>query len=232
MEEQPKEAQPVQGSQRGVLLGIVLIVVLLIGIVALLVVRGQLDAIRYAPTATFSPLQLNVTTIDPGVDVQSFTLPSSIDGAPVTLGEPNGLYTLIFFGYTHCPDFCPISLGEMAQVKRLLGENAAAQVGFVFISVDPARDTPEALATYLSNFDAGFVGLSGDDETLMGVASDYGLYYLRREDEAVNGAYPVDHSTASYLLDRNGDLRAVFSYEADADTIAAHIQTLIAQEAG
>ncbi len=229
MEAQPTGSQPA-GNQRSAVLGIVLIVVLLIGIVGLLVIRGQLDAIRYAPTATFAPDQLYVSSIDPGSDVQSFTLPSSIDGAPVTLGEPNGLYTLIFFGYTHCPDFCPISLGEMAQVKRLLGEDAAAQVGFVFISVDPARDTPEVLARYLSNFDAAFVGLSGDDETLMRVAGDYGLYYQRRETEGLDGAYPVDHSTSSYLLDRNGDLRAIFSYEADAATIAAYLQARIAQD--
>lgn len=160
--------------------------------------------------------------VDPPVQLQDFTLPSSI-GVPMSLSELNGHWRLMFFGYLHCPDFCPLTLSEYRRVKGLLGDDAE-QVEFVYISVDGARDTPQALHDYLDNFDSEFIGFAGDDETLARIQPDYGFYYQRRFDTGSQAVYIIDHSTRSYLVDPTGLLRATFTYDIEPNAIATAIQ--------
>lgn len=160
--------------------------------------------------------------VDPPLELQDFTLPSST-GETMSLSDLNGQWRVMFFGYLHCPDFCPLTLAEYRQVKGLLGEDAE-QVEFVYVSVDGVRDTPEALRAYLGNFDPEFIGFSGDDETLARIQPDYGFYYSRRLDSGSQAVYVIDHSTRSYLVDPEGRLRASFTYDVDPPVIASAIQ--------
>lgn len=166
--------------------------------------------------------------ITPPLRMQDFVLPSS-QPEITRLSDLNGQWRLIFFGYLHCPDFCPMTLSEYRQVKRLLGADEA-NVTFIYISMDAARDTPEAIRDYLANFDTAFVGFSGDDATLARIQPDYGFYYRRRVVEGSRIEYVVDHSTRTYLLDREGYLRSTFTYDTEPETVAAAIAWYIAHE--
>lgn len=156
--------------------------------------------------------------VNPPIMTQDIVVPSS-QADIEALHDLNGTWRVIFFGYMRCPDFCPLTLAEYKRVKTLLGE-AASEVTFVFITVDAVRDTPEALQRYLANFDEAFIGFAADDLTLARVQPDYGFYYERRMDTGSQAIYTIDHSTRSYLLDRDGILRASFAYDAEPQTIA------------
>lgn len=222
------------------LFGIVVVFVFLIGIVALLLVRTTNQdpaplnsAANAAPTRTFEPGVPGVTPIEPPREVLDFTLPAALPGGEtgdLALSDLAGKHTLIFFGYTHCPDFCPITLAEFIQIKRALADDAD-QINFVFVSVDGGRDTPTAIRAYLDGFDSSFIGMSGDRVTLERIRPDYGLYYELRTNEGRGDAYLVDHSTPSYLIDPQRRLAAVYSYDASAGIIAADLAERLAQPA-
>lgn len=180
------------------------------------------------PTATFAPDVFGITPIYPPVEVLDFTLPTALIGGETddlslsALNQTSGKYTLMFFGYTHCPDFCPTTLSEFVRIKNTLGE-AAENVEFLFISVDSERDTPEVMRTYLDRFDESFYGMSADAETLAQIAPDYGLYYELLTDEGRGDNYLVEHTTPSYLIDPERRLAAIYDYNALPDDIAADI---------
>jgi protein SCO1/2 len=220
---------PQAGGGRTALLGLLLIGVLLLALVILLSLRQTLLA---TPTVTPSaaPAVTGVTPVEPPIALTDFTLPAST-GEDVSLSDLSGDYALVFFGYTHCPDFCPTTLAEFAEIKQDLGEDAE-RVQFVFVSVDGERDTPDVLANYVTRFDPAFVGLQGDDETLAQIGGDYGLSYELHNDEAdESGNYAVDHTTFSYLVDPQGRLRALISYNAEQTDIVAYIQSLMEADA-
>lgn len=167
------------------------------------------------------------TSYDPPLALQDFTLPAST-GEMMSLSDLGDGWTLLFFGYTHCPDFCPTTLSEFRRIKRLMREDAEA-VNFVFVSVDAARDTPEVLERYLSAFDPTFIGLSADVETLERIKDDYGLYYaLRTQDAPANhpDLYPVDHTTRTFVVDPDGQLRLSFGYNTSPEIIAGQLTAL------
>lgn len=167
----------------------------------------------------------------PPLQLQDFTLPAS-SGGDLSLADltASGKWTMLYFGYLHCPDFCPTTLAEFKRVQQIMGD-AAGQVQFVFVSVDGQRDTPELIAAYLSNFDPSFIGLQGNDETLAAIGPDYGLFYERRTDTGSAAAYIVDHTTRTYLIDPQGRLRVSFSHDAAPDDIAQTIQAYMAMDA-
>jgi protein SCO1/2 len=217
------------GSGRTALLGLLLIGVLLLTIVILLSLRQSLLA-SPTPTPTAAPAEMGITPLEPPIVLTDFTMPAST-GEDVSVSDLNGKYALLFFGYTHCPDFCPNTLAEFSQIKQDLGEDAE-QVQFVFVSVDGERDTPEVLNEYVTRFDPAFIGLQGDDATLAEIGGDYGLSYQLHTDEAdENGNYAVDHTTYTYLLDPQGQLRALISYNAERADIVAYIQSLLEADA-
>lgn len=168
------------------------------------------------------------TVINPPLLVRDFTLPAST-GSDLSIHDLDGKYRMIFFGYLHCPDFCPLTMAEFKRVKQLLGDDAD-QVEFIYISVDGARDTPELIGRYLANFDPTFIGFSGDDGTLARIQPDYGFYYQRRLGTGTAAEYVVDHSTRSYLLDREGRLRSSFTYDTEPQTIADALRWYIQNE--
>lgn len=133
--------------------------------------------------------------------------------------------SVLFFGFTNCPDVCPTTLVDFTRIKAALGERAAG-VDFVFITVDPARDTPERIAEYLTFFDPGFTGLTGTPEQLAAVRGDFGVYAQAKEPDAT-GAYSVDHTAATFVIDRDGNYRLTYGYGTDPALIAEDLGHLV-----
>lgn len=136
-----------------------------------------------------------------------------------TLERLVGRWTLIFFGYTHCPDVCPVTLSALKNAVALMREAGAELPQVVFVSVDPARDTLDHLGAYVSHFDPGFLGVTGSDTALKDVARQLGVLYLHGEADA-DGNYVVDHTAAVFLIDPRGHLVALFQAPHSAQTIA------------
>jgi protein SCO1/2 len=144
-------------------------------------------------------------------------------GERVTEKDFAGRFMLIYFGYTYCPDFCPLSLSAMTEALDLLDPVEADQVTPVFISVDPARDTVEALADYAPHFHPRLVALTGSDDEVKAAAKAYRVYYAipAKEDDS----YAVDHSTFIYLMGPDGAYRAHFSHNTTPEEIADRLRT-------
>ncbi len=142
-------------------------------------------------------------------------------GKTVTDKDFRGRYMLVFFGFTHCPDVCPAELQVMSQALTDLGPKASEVVP-VFISLDPERDTPAAVGAYVKNFGDKFVGLTGSPEAVAAAAKAYRVTFSKFEykDNSGKSDYSIDHSTIAYLMDKNGEYIAHFSYGTPAAEIA------------
>jgi protein SCO1 len=146
-------------------------------------------------------------------------------GRPRTMVDFRGKVVLMFFGYTHCPDVCPTTLAEMRQVMQILGKDAE-RLQVLFVTVDPARDTPELLSKYVPSFNPTFLGLYGDSAATEKVARDFKIIYRRAEGKTAE-SYSVDHSAASLVFDPQGRLRLFITYGLGADKIAPDIKKLL-----
>src|SRR5581483_6212859 len=142
-------------------------------------------------------------------------------GETVTDKSLQGRPTLIFFGFTHCPDVCPTSLFEMSEVLRAMGPDAD-RVNAYFISVDPERDTPAAMKDYLSSFDPHLKGLTGDPEVMAKVTTEYRVY--AKKVPLKDGDYTMDHTALVYLMDRDGHFVAPFNLSRKPEEAAADLK--------
>jgi cytochrome oxidase Cu insertion factor (SCO1/SenC/PrrC family) len=148
------------------------------------------------------------------------------NGKTVTADSLKGKPTLIYFGYTFCPDVCPTSLLLMETAIDKLGSDAAKKVNLVFITVDPERDTQEVIKGYVPNFGPTFIGLTGTPAQVEQVTRAYRVYSQKVPGK--DGApYLMDHSSIVYLLDRNGRFVTHFTHEAKAETIATAVGRLL-----
>jgi protein SCO1/2 len=147
------------------------------------------------------------------------------DGKPRTLADFRGKVVTIFFGYTQCPDVCPTTLSEMAEVMALLGEKAD-QVQVLFVTVDPERDTPALLAEYAPAFDRRFLGLYGDAEATAKVAKEFKVFYQKVPGKTP-GSYTMDHSAGSFVFDQQGRVRLFVKHGQGADALAQDLRRLI-----
>ncbi|MCK1285269.1 SCO family protein [Bradyrhizobium sp. 44] len=143
------------------------------------------------------------------------------NGKAVTDKNLKGKPTLIFFGYTHCPDVCPTSLFEISEVLRALGKDAD-KVNAVFISVDPERDTPAAMKDYLSSFDPHLEGLSGDPAETAKVITSYRVY--AKKVPTKDGDYTMDHTALIYLMDRDGRFVSPFNLKRTPEEAAVDLK--------
>ncbi|SFN80465.1 protein SCO1/2 [Bradyrhizobium sp. Ghvi] len=143
------------------------------------------------------------------------------NGKAVTEKSLKGKPTLIFFGYTHCPDVCPTSLFEMSEVLRAMGKDAD-KVNAVFISVDPERDTPATMKEYLSSFDPHLEGLSGDPAETAKVITSYRVY--AKKVPTKDGDYTMDHTALIYLMDRDGRFVSPFNLKRTPEEAAADLK--------
>jgi cytochrome oxidase Cu insertion factor (SCO1/SenC/PrrC family) len=152
------------------------------------------------------------------------------NGNPVTEAAFTGKLMLVYFGYTFCPDVCPTALTEMGMAIEALGP-AGDKVAPVFITVDPARDTPEHLKEYLSYFHPRFVGLTGTAEQVAAAAKAYRVYYAKAKTGAASASdaldYLVDHTSIIYLMAPEGSLKAHFPHGIGADAMAKKIRELL-----
>lgn len=162
------------------------------------------------------------TAINPPRVLQDFTFPAN-NGEPLSLSDLQGRYVLVYFGYTHCPDFCPQTLLDFSAVKRDLGD-AADRVAFVFISVDPQRDTPQVMDAYVSRYDPEFIGLTGETEEFERIRNEFGV--LAEFPLGTDNDYPVDHTISKFLIDPEGRLVRLFAYGVSAAIIAEEIRAL------
>lgn len=135
-----------------------------------------------------------------------------------------GKVVVIFFGYTQCPDVCPTSMAELAEVKTLLGKDGERVQG-LFVTVDPERDTSELLKAYMANFDPSFLALSPTVAQLAALAKDYKVYYKKVPGSTAT-SYTMDHSAGSYVYDTKGQLRLFTRYGSGAKVLAADIALL------
>ena len=147
------------------------------------------------------------------------------NGQMRSLKDFSGKVVVLFFGYTQCPDVCPTSMAELAEVKKLLGSDGDKLQG-LFVTVDPARDTPEVSKNYMVNFDPTFLALYAAPEALAVVAKDYKVYYKRSEGKTAT-SYTMDHSAGSYIYDTQGKLRLYTRYGSGAQALASDIKLLL-----
>jgi protein SCO1/2 len=178
--------------------------------------------------ATPPPTQApeGVTAVEPPGDPAQLTLVDQ-NGDELTRTDLEGKYTLFFFVYSNCPDFCPNTLANFIIIKQLL-EAKAADVNFLFISVDGKRDTPERLTEYTQSFDPDFIAATADDEELQQVVSQFGAqYFINDEDGTLEEDYVVDHSTSAFLLDPGGRWIRLYSYGTDPQVMADDIGQLV-----
>ena len=155
---------------------------------------------------------------------QGFSL-TDHNGQLRTLKDFAGKVVVVFFGFTQCPDVCPTSMAELAQVKQQLGADGDKLQG-IFITVDPERDTAEMLKAYMGNFDPTFLALRPTLEQLPQVAKDFKIYY-KKVDGKTPGSYTMDHSAGSYVFDEKGHIRLYNRYGSGADGLASDIRLLI-----
>ena len=144
------------------------------------------------------------------------------DGQTVTDKDFSGKYMLIFFGYTYCPDVCPTELQVMTQALVTMGERAAS-IRPLFITIDPERDTPEVMKSYVENFGGNLIGLTGSAEQIAAVAKAYRVYY-KRAGSADASDYLMDHSSIIYLMGPDGRFVKHMPYTTDATKLAADLK--------
>ncbi len=213
-----------------------------VALIAIVIAVGVLVAGRIGgstPSATATPEDSNVAALVDAaqqstgvtdVDPKAITAYELIndDGQPVSLADFAGQYTVLYFGYTYCPDFCPTTLTDYRLVMRELGD-AAEKVAFVFISVDPKRDTPELLNTYVARFDPNIVGITGDVETLRKVADEFGAFF-QSADNGESPYYMVDHTATKFLMNPDGQWVAQYAYGTPVDVMAEDLKQRLAAQ--
>ena len=159
---------------------------------------------------------------------RGFALPDAT-GQQRTLADFKGKVVVVFFGYTQCPDVCPTTMAELAEVKRALGADGAKVQG-VFITIDPERDTPELLKAYVANFGPDFVALRGSPEQLKTLAKDFKVFYAKVPGKA-EGSYTMDHTAGSYIFDTQGRVRLFTRYGTGAKALADDLKQLLSDAA-
>ena len=150
-----------------------------------------------------------------------------VTGRTRTLADFKGKVTVVFFGYTQCPDVCPTTMVELAQVKKSLGADAD-KLQAVFVTIDPERDTPEILKSYMASFDPGFVALRGTLEQTQAAAKEFKVFFAKVPGRA-EGSYTMDHTAGAYVLDTRGNLRVFERYGGGVAALTADIKALLAQ---
>jgi protein SCO1 len=176
-------------------------------------------------TACSSPPPFKAKPVPDSPVAPAFTLTDQY-GTQRSLSDFKGKVVSLFFGFTHCPDICPTHLARQAEVMRQLGPQAE-QVAVLFVSLDPERDTPAALKTYMDAFDPRFIALTGSSEQTSKVAKQYKIFWQKTPlpDSAL--VYTIDHTTNSFVIDQAGRLRLVVPHEMSAADVTHDLKLMI-----
>ena len=153
-----------------------------------------------------------------------FALPDT-EGRTRHIADFKGKVTLVFFGFTQCPDVCPTTMLELAAVRKAMGADGERVQG-IFVTIDPERDTPQVLKAYVDNFGAGFVALRGDAEQTKAVAKHFRVFYAKVPGKT-EGSYTMDHTAGSYIYDPAGRIRLFTRYGSGADALKHDLQLLL-----
>jgi protein SCO1/2 len=194
-----------------------------LALIALLAVAGLAgcDKLGLAGATNVAFKGIDITGADYG---RELSLPDA-EGRPRTLADFKGKVSVVFFGYTQCPDVCPTTMAELARVKQAMGTDGERVQG-VFVSVDPERDTPEVLKAYVTAFDPTFVALRGSPEQTAVAAHEFKVFYAKVAGKTP-GSYTVDHTAGSYVIDPKGRLRLFERYGAPADDLVSDLRQLL-----
>lgn len=191
--------------------------------IACLLITAWLAAAATVSTAEPAVPALKAGIFEPPHLAPQFSLRGS-DGSELTLRRYRGKLVLLSFGFTHCAAVCPTTLATLAQARKALGP-AADAVQVLFVTVDPERDDLTQLKRFLAAFDSSFVGVSGRAESLAAVRKSYGVVANK---VATGSTYAVDHTSSTFLIDREGRLRAMMPYGRNAGDYVHDIQRLLA----
>jgi protein SCO1/2 len=178
---------------------------------------------RAAPPHHFNAIDLTGAKY-----AQGFALPD-FDGKPRTLADFKGKVTVVFFGYTQCPDACPTTMAELSGILATLGPDAS-KVQVVFVSVDPSRDTPALLKNYVTNFRPDFIALRGDEAQTKQVIKDFKLI-VEKVPGKTPDSYTIDHTAGTYIFDREGRVRLFASQSLDPALLTDDLKSLLAEKA-
>lgn len=146
-------------------------------------------------------------------------------GQPRTLDDFKGKVTVVFFGYTQCPDVCPSTMAELAQVKKALGPDGERVQG-VFVTVDPERDTAEILKAYMASFDPSFIALRGTPEQTAAAAKEFKVFFAKVPGKT-DTSYTVDHTAGSFIFDTSGRVRLFERYGSGAAALTSDLRQLL-----
>lgn len=167
--------------------------------------------------------QLNGTVFDTPVKAYDIT-GTNYDGMPFHLSDTQGKITIVFFGYTFCPDVCPFTLADLNTVNKSLGDRAT-EVAVVFVTVDPERDTLEKMGQYVSAFNPTFYGVRMEGDAMEAAKATFGIYAAKSDVQTgSDDAYFVDHTAAIYLIDRDGNLCETLPYDAGPEQILPDVE--------
>lgn len=149
------------------------------------------------------------------------------------LTDSRGKAVLVFFGYTHCPDVCPLSMSDFKRVKAALiasNPTEVSKVDFVMISVDGERDTPAVMKSYMDAFDTDFIGLTGPSFDVAVIGKDYGVKFEKQKPTGTQASYLVAHTSFTYLIDPKGFWRIAFPFQSPPEQIAAEVARVLAEK--
>lgn len=175
--------------------------------------------------AACRPYQFKGTLYPDPQPAPDFELTSSV-GGNLRLSDLKGQVVLMFFGFTTCPDVCPTTLADAKRILTGLGEDAE-KVAYLFITVDPERDTPETLDKYVKNFHPAIIGLTGTPEEMATVWEDYDIFVNKVPLENSSLGYTMEHTARSYLVDAGGNLRLTYAYGMPYQSILDDVQQLL-----
>jgi len=150
------------------------------------------------------------------------------DGKPRTLADFKGKVVVVFFGYTQCPDVCPTTMAELAEVKRSLGADGARVQG-IFVTVDPERDTADLLKAYVANFGPDMLGLRGTVDETKAAAKEFKVFFSKVPGKT-DTSYTIDHTAGSYVFDAKGKVRLFTRYGSGAKALADDLKVLLAEK--
>jgi protein SCO1/2 len=191
-----------------------------------LLVLGLPGALLAACQRDAAAPSFNAIDITGAEYASDFDLPDA-GGQRRRLADFKGKVTVVFFGYTQCPDVCPTTLLELAQIKQALGAEGSRVQG-IFVTIDPERDTPEALKAYVEAFSPDFVALRGSDEETRALARNFKVYYAKVPG-ATAASYTMDHTAGSYVFDSRGRVRLFTRYGTGPETLKHDLQVLLAE---
>jgi protein SCO1/2 len=181
----------------------------------------------------FSPIQGSILSPARKIVVPALIKAASIKDSTetFTMKDLTGHWSLLFFGYTHCPDICPVTMGVVAQAKKIAKSNNHIFPQVVFISVDPERDQVDMLSEYVQYFDKEFIGVTGNKDFIKALTLQMSVVYMKMpaDDQASDSSYLMDHSAALLLINPEGKLVAFFNPPHDPKTILKDFQTVVNQ---